>query len=67
MGSANQQTKFDFIIVGGMCRLQVCYTPTPMLTSAGGTAGNAVAGRLAENPDVSVAVIEAGPEYDSFY
>lgn len=26
----------------------------------GGTAGNVVAGRLAENPDVSVAVIEAG-------
>ena len=27
----------------------------------GGTAGNAVAGRLAENPDVSVLVVEAGP------
>jgi choline dehydrogenase len=26
----------------------------------GGTAGNAVAGRLAENPHVSVLVIEAG-------
>jgi choline dehydrogenase-like flavoprotein len=29
----------------------------------GGTAGNAVAGRLAENPDVSVLVVEAGPGY----
>jgi choline dehydrogenase-like flavoprotein len=27
----------------------------------GGTAGNAVAGRLAENPKVSVLVVEAGP------
>ena len=30
----------------------------------GGTAGNAVAGRLAENPKVSVLVVEAGPGYD---
>ena len=27
----------------------------------GGTAGNVVAGRLAENSDVSVLVVEAGP------
>jgi choline dehydrogenase len=26
----------------------------------GGTAGNAVAGRLAENPDVTILVVEAG-------
>lgn len=29
----------------------------------GGTAGNVVAGRLAENPNVSILVIEAGPGY----
>jgi len=31
----------------------------------GGTAGNVVAGRLAENPNVSILVIEAGPGYVS--
>jgi choline dehydrogenase len=29
----------------------------------GGTAGNVVAGRLAENPNVSILVVEAGPGY----
>ena len=29
----------------------------------GGTAGCVVAGRLAENPDVSILVIEAGKKY----
>ena len=29
----------------------------------GGTAGNIVAGRLAENSNVSILVIEAGPGY----
>lgn len=30
---------------------------------SGGTAGNVVAGRLAENPTVSILVIEAGSGY----
>ncbi|GII94619.1 GMC family oxidoreductase [Sinosporangium siamense] len=32
----------------------------------GGTAGAVVAGRLLENPSLSVAVVEAGPDYGSF-
>lgn len=31
----------------------------------GGTAGNVVAGRLAENPNVSILIIEAGIGYES--
>jgi choline dehydrogenase len=34
--------------------------PFDFIVVGGGTAGNAVAGRLAENPDVRVLVIEAG-------
>jgi choline dehydrogenase-like flavoprotein len=33
------------------------------IIDTGGTAGNVVAGRLAENPKVSVLVIEAGAGY----
>jgi choline dehydrogenase len=32
----------------------------------GGTAGNVVAGRLAENPSISVLVIEGGKQYVNF-
>lgn len=35
-----------------------------LIRNAGGTAGCCVAGRLAENPNVSVLVIEAGIAYD---
>lgn len=33
------------------------------IIAGGGTAGNVVAGRLAENPDVSILIIEAGIGY----
>lgn len=35
-----------------------------LIRNVGGTAGCCVAGRLAENPKVSVLVIEAGIAYD---
>lgn len=35
------------------------------IIAGGGTAGLCLAGRLAENPEVSVLVIEAGKEYVS--
>lgn len=40
--ASNNNTYFDFIVVGG------------------GTAGNVVAGRLAENPNVKILIVEAG-------
>lgn len=60
--------EFDFIVVGGKW-----HSTTVLLglmgwrltLSTGGTAGNVVAGRLAENPKVSILVIEAGRGYAS--
>jgi len=61
MGAIADMQPFDFIIVGGefpitwsLCLWKVSNS------KIGGTAGNAVAGRLAENPKVRVLVIEAG-------
>jgi hypothetical protein len=43
-----------------VCQSRGVY-PNRELISPGGTAGNVVAGRLAENPSMSVLVVEAGP------
>ena len=56
------QTEYDFIVVGGN------FPPDPFPTHnrpilLAGTAGNVIAARLTENPNVTVAVIEAGARY----
>lgn len=55
-----KNVSYDFIIVGGKHPDidQCIYTHTIKMT--GGTAGNVVANRLTENPNVSVLVLEAG-------
>lgn len=59
-----QPEAYDFIVVGGMFWIVDHLVQGLMLTTnIGGTAGLCVAGRLAENPDLSILVIEAGPEY----
>lgn len=55
---AINEKKFDFIVVGG--KLDISNDIPLLIAIPGGTAGNVVAGRLAENPKVSVLVIEAG-------
>ena len=64
MGSldAGEQV-YDFIVVGGMHALSSKIRIAQSDCASGGTAGNVVAGRLAENQNVSVLVIEAGPGY----
>jgi hypothetical protein len=52
--------KYDYVIIGGTI---ACLPPKNTISSMlGGTAGNVVANRLTENPNVSVLVIEAGTE-----
>ena len=64
MGSISVgEESYDFIVVGGMHALSLEIESRDLTALSGGTAGNVVAGRLAENPDVSVLVIEAGPGY----
>ncbi|TVY59654.1 putative GMC-type oxidoreductase [Lachnellula suecica] len=52
MGSVSETKDFDFIVVGGRKRLNMMMMKM-IDNSPGGTAGNVVAGRLAENPKVN--------------
>jgi GMC oxidoreductase len=52
--------EYDFIVVGGKLPTSDLKNCADAILIIGGTAGNVVAGRLAENPKVTVLVIEAG-------
>lgn len=64
MGSIDETPKsFDFIVVGGTQSRSCTWLShgcPPANCLPGGTSGCVVAGRLAENPKVSVLIIEAG-------
>ena len=62
LGYFEEEKVYDFIVVGGSYHA-VFNEKAYAEEHTGGTAGNCVAGRLAENPNLSILVIEAGTEF----
>ncbi len=55
---------FDYVVIGRFgCHLACQVILRPRSLAGGGTAGLVVATRLSEDPDTTVAVIEAGPHH----
>ena len=54
---------FDFVIIGGNFPTLHSDQVRSNISNTGGTAGNALANRLTENPLFNVLVLEAGPSY----
>jgi len=58
-----KHSPFDFVIIGGDFSKLNLNEIRSDIHDSGGTAGNALANRLTENPLFNVLVIEAGPSY----
>lgn len=57
------RTEYDFIVIGGKFPQYSIQNRRALLA---GTAGNVIATRLSENPNITVAVLEAGLRYTRF-
>ena len=53
------------MLYAGMLYLRTTSRCKALMTVSGGTAGCALAGRLAENSDLSILLLEAGPSNDA--
>lgn len=63
MGSLPEQDQslYDYVICGYAIFDDHFSSRGPDMTVSGGTAGCVLAGRLAENPTLSILLVEAGP------
>lgn len=63
MGTAPEQDQklYDYVICGYAFLGNYFTSQNSDMMGSGGTAGCVLAGRLAENPDLSILLVEAGP------